>query len=56
MIYRDPTCYVADIEQMTGKSYMTARRIMMRIRKHYGLSKRERPTIDQAKAYLVREV
>ena len=55
-MYRDPTCYVADIEQLTGKSYMTARRIMWRIRKHYGLGKHERPTIEQAKAYLVREV
>jgi len=52
-MYRDPTCYVADIEQMTGVSYRTARRIMVKIRKHYGLGKREKPTIEMAKSFLV---
>lgn len=53
IMYRDPTCYVADIEQMTGASYRTAQRIMSKIRKHYGLGKREKPTIDMAKSFLV---
>lgn len=52
-MYRDPTCYVADIEQLTGVSYRTAQRIMSKIRKHYGLGKREKPTIDMAKSFLV---
>lgn len=52
-MYRDPTCYVADIEAMIGKSYATAQRVMVKIRKHYGLKKRERPTIQQAKDFLI---
>lgn len=52
-MYRDPTCYIADIEVMTGKSYSTAKRIMAKIRKHFGLGKFERPTLDQAKQFLV---
>lgn len=54
-MYRDPTCYVSDIEAMTGKSYTTAQRIMVKIRKHFGLGKREKPTIQQAKEFLLSE-
>lgn len=53
-MYRDPTCYVSDLEAMIGKSYATAQRLMVKIRKHYGMSKREKPTMDQARAYLER--
>ena len=53
MLYRDPTCYISDLENLTGKSYRTAQRIMGRIRSYYRLSKFERPTIEQAKAYLI---
>ena len=52
-MYRDPFAYVSDIEVMTGKSYGTAKRIMARIREHYGIPSRKRPTIEQVKAYLV---
>ena len=52
-MYRDPHVYIADVEVMTGKSYRTCRRIMDDIRKYYGLSKREKPTMQQVKAYLV---
>ena len=53
MLYRDPTCYISDLENLTGKSYRTAQRIMGRIRSYYRLSKFERPTIEQVKAYLI---
>lgn len=52
-MYRDPHVYIADVEVMTGKSYRTCRRIMEDIRKYYGLAKREKPTMQQVKAYLV---
>ena len=51
--YREPGAYIADIEVMTNKSYGTCKRIMQRIRLFYGLSGRERPTIEQVKKYLV---
>jgi hypothetical protein len=54
-MYRDPTAYVSDIEVLTGKSYSTAKRIMAKIRKFYGLSARQRVTIDQAKSFLIQE-
>ena len=53
IMYRDPTAYVSDIEVLTGKSYSTAKRIMAKIRKYYGLSARQRVTIEQAKSFLV---
>lgn len=51
-MYRDPSVYVADIEVMTGKSYRTCQRILKKIREYYHLSKRQKPTIEQAKQYL----
>ena len=51
-MYRDPTCYVSDLEEMIGKSYTTAKRLMAKIRKHYHMSNREKPTIQQVKEYL----
>lgn len=53
MKYKDATCYIADIEDMTEKSYRTARRIMAKVRKHYGITGRAKPTIQQVQAYLV---
>lgn len=52
-MYREPDAFVSDIEVMTGKSFRTAQRIMARIKKHYGIPSRKRPTIEQVKAYLV---
>ena len=54
MKYRDPICYMADLEVMLDKSYSTARRVMARIRKYYGLKGREKPTIQQVESYLVK--
>ena len=51
-MYRDPSCYIADIELMTGKSNRTAQRIMAKVRKYYGLTGRIKPTIAQVQAYL----
>ena len=53
--YRTPEAYISDIEVMTGKSYMSARRIMAKIKKHFGLTPYQRPTIQQVKEYLVKE-
>lgn len=53
-MYRDPTCYVSDLEAMIGSSYRTAQRVMAKMRKHYGMGSREKPTLDQARAYLER--
>ena len=52
-MYREPEAYIADIEVMTGKSYATAKRIMGKIRKHYGLTNRQKPTLIQVKDYLI---
>ena len=52
-MYRDPMCYIADVEVMTGRSYMTARRIMAKAKAYYGVSSRTKITIQQMKAYLV---
>lgn len=51
-MYRDPTCYVSDLEEMIGKSYKTAQRLMVKIRKYYGMGKREKPTMDQVREFL----
>lgn len=51
-MYRDPTCYISDLEEMIGKSYSTAKRKMVKIRKYYGMKNRERPTLEQVRAYL----
>lgn len=55
IMWRDPTCYVSDIEAMTGKSYRTAQRIMAKIRNHFQLKRFERPTIDQVEIYLKKD-
>lgn len=52
-IYREPDAFISDIEVMTGKSFRTAQRIMARIKKHYGIPPRKRPTLQQVKEYLV---
>ena len=52
-MYRDPSCYVWDIVKLTGKSERTAQRILKKIKQHYGLAVRQKPTLQQAKAYLV---
>ena len=52
-MYRTPYAYIADVEVLTGKSYGTARRIMADIKKHYNLSSRQKPTMEQVKNYLV---
>ena len=53
MKYRDPYCYIYDLVDMTGKSYRTAQRTMERIRKYYGISGRQKPTIEQVKSFLI---
>ena len=52
-MYRDPMCYIADVEDMTNSSYRTARRIMAKAKAYYGVSARTKITIQQMKAYLV---
>lgn len=52
-MYRTPFAYIADIEVLTGASYRTAQRIMEQIRKHYNLAKRQKPTMDQVKSFLI---
>ena len=53
-MYRDPSCYIADIEIMTGKSYRTARRIAAKARKFFGITGRRRLTIQQMQEYLIK--
>ena len=53
MKYKDAACYIADIEDMTERSYRTAQRIMAKVRKHYGIKGRSKPTIQQVQDYLV---
>lgn len=53
--YRTPEAYVSDIEVMLDVSYMTARRIYAKIRNHYGIPNRKRPTIEQVKQYLIQQ-
>lgn len=52
-MYRDPTCYISDLEAMTGESYRTAQRRMAKIRKYFRLGRFEKPTIQQVKQYLI---
>ena len=52
-MYRTPFACIADIEVLTGASYRTAQRLMLAIRKHYNLSKRQKPTMDQVKSFLI---
>ena len=52
-MYKDPTCYIADIENLTGVSTRTAQRIMRKVREHYGITGRVKPTINQVKEFLV---
>ena len=52
-MYRDPMCYIADVEDMTNSSYRTARRIMAKAKAYYGVSARTKITIQQMKAFLV---
>lgn len=48
---RTPIAYVADIEEMIGKSNRTARRVMKRIRERYHLHPRQHPTVEQVQEY-----
>ena len=48
---RTPIEYVADIEEMIGKSNRTARRVMKRIRERYSLQSRQHPTMEQVREY-----
>lgn len=52
-MYKDPTCYIADIENLTGVSTRTAQRIMRKVREYYGITGRVKPTINQVKEFLV---
>lgn len=52
-MYRDSAVYVADIEAMTGKSYRTCQRILKKIREHYHMTARQKPTMEQVKQYLI---
>lgn len=53
-LYREPEATIADIEVLVSVSYRTARRIMDKIRKHYGIPKYHKPTIEQVKSYLIK--
>ena len=50
--YRNPNAYVADIEVMANVSYATARRIMGKIRKHFGIPGRQHPTMVQVREFM----
>lgn len=52
-MYRTPFAYIADIEILTGKSNRQAQRYMAEIKKHYGITGRKRPTMQQVKDYLI---
>lgn len=52
-MYRDPSCYIADIEVMAGVSYRTAQRILSKVRKYYGITGRKKPTIQQVQTYML---
>lgn len=51
--YRLNEAQVVDIQIMLNKSYRTSQRIMAKIKAHYGLKPRQRPTMDQVKSYFV---
>ena len=51
MIERSPEAYIVDIETITGKSYMTARRIMAKIRMRYNITGRKHPTMEQVREF-----
>lgn len=50
--YRNPNAYVIDIEMMANVSNRTARRIMGKIRKHFGIPGRQHPTMVQVREFL----
>lgn len=50
--YRNPNAYVSDIESMANVSYATARRIMGKIRKHFGIPGRQHPTMVQVREFM----
>lgn len=50
--YRNPNANVVDIEVMANVSYGTARRIMCKIRKHFGIPGRQHPTMVQVREFL----
>lgn len=50
--YQNPTAYVVDIEVMANVSYGTAKRIMGKIRKHFGIPGRQHPTMVQVREFL----
>ena len=54
-MYRTPEAHVSDIAALLDVSYRTARRVYAKIRKHFGLANKQRPTMEQVKAYLVKE-
>ena len=51
MKYRDPHVYLYDLEEMTGKSRRTVQRMMVDIRKQFGLGRYQKPTIAQVRVY-----
>ena len=50
--YRNPIAYTVDVEVMAKVTNATARRIMQRIKKHYGIIGKQHPTIIQVKQFL----
>ena len=50
--YRNPIAYTVDVEVMANVTNATARRIMQRIKKHFGIPGKQHPTILQVKQFL----
>lgn len=50
--YRNPIAYTVDVEVMANVSHATARRIMTRIKKYFGIPGKQHPTIIQVKQFL----
>ena len=50
--YRNPIAYTVDVEVMANVTNATARRIMQRIKKHFGIPGKQHPTIIQVKQFL----
>ena len=50
--YRNPIAYTVDVEVMANVTNATARRIMARIKKHFGIPGKQHPTIIQVKQFL----
>ena len=50
--YRNPIAYTVDVEIMAKVTNATARRIMSRIKKHFGIPGKQHPTMVQVREFL----